>query len=419
MADSSASERIDVRGDGRIILYKREGLKDPKWQARIRIPNAKGYKIVTTKTSDVKEAERFAANLYEDLYLHVKAGGSLQTKTFRQVFDEWTDYAKSMGHTRQGGSWDSTIGRVEVYALRFFGDFKINAIGKSEFTDFWAWRKSNFNKKMPSNGTLRRERTSILPLFKYALAKGYISKMPETNPPKVKGERRPTFSPSEWQTVQRSAVKWLKEGKKLATWRDRYVALHAFVILAYTGLRVGELRTLRWSDLWSVKEKNGGKYLAGRVRGKTGSREFVFQPGSEVSIRLLYRMRCREIAKLHPEHSDLRPHIDSLVVCHPDGRPIQTMKHSFESLLRFAGVPQEKDGKRRTIYSLRHMYATKRLSKETNPFLLARQMGTSVEMLEQFYGQTVTSTLAAEITKMRPVDIRVDLDLSPATGPGR
>lgn len=28
-------ERHDVRGDGRIILYKREGLKNPKWQARI------------------------------------------------------------------------------------------------------------------------------------------------------------------------------------------------------------------------------------------------------------------------------------------------------------------------------------------------------------------------------------------------
>ena len=32
-------------------------------------------------------------------------------------------------------------------------------------------------------------------------------------------------------------------------------------------------------------------------------------------------------------------------------------------------------------------------------FLLAKQMGTSVEMLEKFYGQTVTSSLAAEISK--------------------
>ena len=59
----------------------------------------------------------------------------------------------------------------------------------------------------------------------------------------------------------------------------------------------------------------------------------------------------------------------------------------------------ERDGAARTIYSLRHFYATQRLSHETSPFLLAKQMGTSVEMLEKFYGQTVTSALAAQITK--------------------
>ena len=70
-------ERLDIRGDGRIILYKRDGLKMPKWQARIRVPNATGYKIVTTKTADVNEARVFAVNLYEKLYFDVKAGGTL------------------------------------------------------------------------------------------------------------------------------------------------------------------------------------------------------------------------------------------------------------------------------------------------------------------------------------------------------
>ena len=58
-----------------------------------------------------------------------------------------------------------------------------------------------------------------------------------------------------------------------------------------------------------------------------------------------------------------------------------------------------RDGMARTIYSLRHFYATQRLSHDTSPFLLAKRMGTSVEMLEKFYGQTVTSALAAQITK--------------------
>ena len=56
--DADDADRIDVRGDGRVILYKRPGLKNPKWQARIRVPNAAGYKIVTTKTAVAIELAR-------------------------------------------------------------------------------------------------------------------------------------------------------------------------------------------------------------------------------------------------------------------------------------------------------------------------------------------------------------------------
>jgi integrase len=58
-------------------------------------------------------------------------------------------------------------------------------------------------------------------------------------------------------------------------------------------------------------------------------------------------------------------------------------------------------GKSRTLYSLRHMYAAFILSEEVSPFLLARQMGTSVEMLEQHYGQVVNRLVATQITKTR------------------
>ena len=98
------AERVDLRGDGRIILYKREGLKRPKWQVRIRVPNSTGYKIVTTGTDVLRDAERFAENLYEELYMRVKAGGSVQSRTFKQVYEEWKKHVTTMGHTRRGGS---------------------------------------------------------------------------------------------------------------------------------------------------------------------------------------------------------------------------------------------------------------------------------------------------------------------------
>jgi len=47
--------RIDLRGDGRVILYKRDKLKNPVWQDRVRVPNS----TAITKTSDQRDAERF------------------------------------------------------------------------------------------------------------------------------------------------------------------------------------------------------------------------------------------------------------------------------------------------------------------------------------------------------------------------
>ncbi len=391
-------DRVDVRGDGRVILYKREGLKRPVYQVRIRVPNSTGYRVVTTKTDNLREAERFALNLYEDLYIHVKSGGSIKSKTFRQVFDEWEKTVTTMGPTRQGGSWQATIDRVKSYGLEFFGPRKIEEIGPSDFGEFWVWRKGNYRKKPPTNGTLRRERTSLLPIFKFAVSKGYITEVPSTEPPRASADRRPTFTIEEWRQIYTSARKWVLEGKQKATGRDRFVSWQYFLILANTGMRVGELRGLRWSDLRTVSSE-GGSRLVGMVKGKTGAREVAFQQGAEVYIKRLYDLRCDELSEDLPEEGGASPDRDGLVICHRDGTPIQTMKRSFQSLLDYAGVPVERDGSARTIYSLRHFYATQRLSNETSPFLLAKQMGTSVEMLEKFYGQTVTSALAAQITK--------------------
>jgi integrase len=389
MANSS-EDRIDLRGDGRIILYKRAGAKDAVWQARIRVPNSTGYKRVTTKTANQREAERFALDLYEDLYLHVKSGGSIQSRTFKQVFEEWKKHVATMGHTRQGGSWDATIDRVETYAVKFFGQMKIDTIGPKEFADFWVWRKSNYNRSRPSNGTLRRERTSILPVFKFAVIRGYLQSVPETDPPKATLERRPTFTMEEWQKLYKAARKWVAEGKSKATGRQRFLVQQYILILANTGLRVGELRGLRWSDLRTAKTDEGSRMIA-EVRGKTGTREAVFQAGAQKYVERLYDRRTEELGDTPP--------LDEVLFCHQDGTPIQTMKTAFNSLLEFAEIPIERNGGSRTIYSLRHFYATMRLSNDTSPFLLARQMGTSVEMLEKFYGQTVSSSLAARISK--------------------
>jgi site-specific recombinase XerD len=52
-------------------------------------------------------------------------------------------------------------------------------------------------------------------------------------------------------------------------------------------------------------------------------------------------------------------------------------------------------GQQRTMYNLRHTYATNELMAGTEIHTLARQMGTSVVMLEKHYSK-LTATMAAE-----------------------
>ena len=89
--------------------------------------------------------------------------------------------------------------------------------------------------------------------------------------------------------------------------------------------------------------------------------------------------------------------------CHPDGRPVASFKKGFEQILGQAGVLYDSDGKRRVPYSLRHTYATMRISEGVSVYQLAANMGTSVEMIENFYGRKRMRDpkMATEVTKFR------------------
>ena len=59
-----------------------------------------------------------------------------------------------------------------------------------------------------------------------------------------------------------------------------------------------------------------------------------------------------------------------------------------------SGLEKNQQGQQRTLYSLRHTYATQELLACTDIHTLARQMGTSVLMLERYYSK-LTATMAA------------------------
>ena len=72
---------IDVRGDGKVILFHRSDVvSNPKYQCRISVDGATGYVRFSTKTSSREEAERIALDKYFELKNKVDKGGSLKVR---------------------------------------------------------------------------------------------------------------------------------------------------------------------------------------------------------------------------------------------------------------------------------------------------------------------------------------------------
>lgn len=67
------------------------------------------------------------------------------------------------------------------------------------------------------------------------------------------------------------------------------------------------------------------------------------------------------------------------------------LQRLFMGVLRHGGIEVDSPtDKTHTLYSLRHFYGTQRLKGNINPYVLSKQMGTSVEMIEKFYGHIMT-----------------------------
>ena len=80
----------------------------------------------------------------------------------------------------------------------------------------------------------------------------------------------------------------------------------------------------------------------------------------------------------------------------PDGNKVLTLIDQFQTLLEHLHLTTNADGERFTLYSLRHFYAVQMLHKsKATVWDIARNMGTSVQIIEGYYGRQATPLLLA------------------------
>jgi len=79
----------------------------------------------------------------------------------------------------------------------------------------------------------------------------------------------------------------------------------------------------------------------------------------------------------------------------PDGSKVTTLIDQFNAVLEQAGVERNGFGEKYSLYSLRHFYAVMALRNGIGVFEIARNMGTSVQMIQEYYGKQATAATFA------------------------
>lgn len=240
--------------------------------------------------------------------------------------------------------------------------------------------------KPPARSTLHQEIVVLRQVLKTAHRHGWISGVPDLSPPyKTTGKvvHRAWFSPDEYKQLYQATRERAKSPLR-ERWRRACEELHDKVLFfANTGLRPDEALNLQDRDAKIVRDAETGERIVEiDVRGKRGVGYCKSMPGD---VRPLERIRKR---------NQFKP-TDLLFPC--DNREL------FNTILDELGLKLDRDGNRRTFYSLRHSYISFRLMEGADIYQLAKNCRTSVEMIEKHYAVHLKNCLDASAINVRKV----------------
>jgi integrase len=256
------------------------------------------------------------------------------------------------------------------------------------------WRRANGKgrglDKRVSDWTIRAEMATLRSIMLFAAAKTYIPdatiRVFTFRPLKLGKPRGEAFMPEEYKKLHTYARNtWIAKAKnKQARWY-REVFYWFMLSMTNTGFRPPEAANLQRRDIGEPRNGTDGRpFLPIRVRGKDKFRELV----APMSVST-YLGRVIELADQRLKALGIEPTPQTPVFINYDGTPALSLYASLlEDLLseKESNLLLSAAGKRRSTYSLRHTYATFRLMRGTDVYFLAKQMGTSVEMIEDYYG---------------------------------
>jgi integrase len=275
--------------------------------------------------------------------------------------------------------------------------------------EFWGWRmnywtsgpgverinegRTTFYKAVPSGSTLKSERTSFYQVLRWAHNQGFISMMPDSQPPirakTGKEVARPAFTYDEYKQIRTYILEKELEGfNKQPTSYGRRMFYNFVRLMFASGMRPNELFSLRWKHLTTFKR---GDSLFARVaippETKTGKRTTIPIPGDFI--------KAIEQVRMFSKFQDK----NDLIIHTWKGTKVRGYPVQFENMLSGLNIVEDMYGDKRTPYSMRHSYITFRiLYGDTSKDDIARNCGTSIGEIDDHYDHVLNEQKAESLT---------------------
>lgn len=411
-------------GSGNISVFLRSLKTGDFYYARYKVSNKKvanGRRYLTEAlgTDRLTDALDKARSRYVEICYLEQQGLALKSKTVESEIDAFVqDYEEGL-HQKLSGYSKSMLRGFRKTIVRYFKEYlgkkPLQEVSHEDMVRYEAWRQSYWSKQgtkskgmhpnardKASERTLIWEINAFKQFLRWCMTKGLYS----GNATEFQFSRstelgtRSAFTIPQWNKLlgfmRRNA--WLKVGKMgndSRLIRHRKLLRTYILFMSNTGLRVGEARNLQWRHISFVKghteeESTLRIWVAASTSKVRKGREVI---GTEGAYNALYELHRERLA------SDDFCEPNDYIWVDTDGSVINEFRESFNNLIRDSDVEFDSEGKKMTIYSLRHTYITRRLQAGVDIYQLAINAGTSVQMVEKYYAHARSPEFSAELTK--------------------
>jgi integrase len=379
------SENLAHARGGEVVLYKRGDSN--RWQARFKLKDLKWHRLAT-KQQNLQYAAQTACEAYDRARFLFEANVPISSKRFDVVARLAIDEMEAQIASGNGKSvYNDYITVTKKYLIPFFGCYNLNSIGYEELQKFGTWRVKTMGRS-PVLSTVTTHNSAMNRVFDIAVERGWIAQaqVPKLKNNGKKGTAREAFSLSEYKSLTSYMPSWIDKAHTEKSSQMRRLLRDYILVLSNTGIRHGtESMGLKWRDIeWIVKD--GERYLQLTVSGKVGKRTAIARHNTETYLRRIQE-RTPNIAQLTFD-ALLKKKLNQKVFVLEDGTETNSLAGTFRILMRESGLDKDRETKeKRSLYSLRHTYAHMSILNESmDVYTLAKQMGTSVKMIEQHYG---------------------------------